>query len=196
MDIITYNASWMTFNIYLAFTPVLLCWLILKARKDVVRIMLGILWLLYLPNALYLFTDITHLFNQWGRVDMLERAVLLFQYGALVFLGALTAILALYPIERSLPRIARLKTKKLTLPIIVSINFLVGVGMVFGRVERLNSWEVFTATEKVVNSAIRVFSSPKLLLLALLFGLFTNFMYFLFRKPLIAYLSKIVKNFD
>jgi uncharacterized membrane protein len=61
------------------------------------------------------------------------------------------------------------------------MNSLIGYGMVLGRVLRVNSWQVITAPSEVLRATVEVFTSFNLILLTILFALFVNFFYFLFR---------------
>src|SRR5437762_2251292 len=54
--------------------------------------------------------------------------------------------------------------------------------IVLGKIERVNSWDVFLNPQLVVTSVESLFRSYELLVLAILFGLFANFFYFLFRE--------------
>lgn len=179
------NFSWMAYNILLAFIPVLAAWLFYKAKKPVIKIILFISWLFFVPNTIYLFTDILHLMDQVSEFNLFGAVVLAVQYAFLFITGFLTYILSLYLIE-----------KKMKLPsfIVIGLNFLVGFGVVLGRVYRLNSWDMIIEIENVIGGAIRIINSPEMILLVVLFGLFANFMYFLFRKSTIKYLVKMKKK--
>lgn len=142
-------------------------------------------WLFFIPNTIYLFTDILHFMDQINEVDYFGAIILTAQYAILFIAGLLTYILSMYPIENKL---------RLSPSMIIGINFLIGFGVVLGRVYRLNSWDIITEIESVINTILQVISSPEMVLLAILFGLFANFMYFLFRKMIIKYVSKIKKK--
>src|SRR5581483_3289366 len=103
----------------------------------------------------------------------------LLHYLIFEIIGIVTFFLAFIPFERILHTIHFFKQKE-TVAIIFFI-FLIAFGMVLGRVERINSWEVITQPQKVIISALDVLLSFDLLGLTILFGLFCNFIYFLFR---------------
>ncbi len=187
MDVFYYNISWIAFNLYLALLPVLFAALFFAFRNKILKGIFFILWILYLPNSIYVITDTLHMLEQWDIVDMVGKLVLLIQYFILEFVGLAAFIFALYPFERLLRKSRRIKRHTTTL--IVVINFLIGLGMVFGRVDRLNSWDVFTTPQAVVVSIIHVFTTVELLGLAILLGLFANLVYFLFRDLAKHYLK-------
>ncbi len=175
----------MVYNILLALIPVLLVRLFYKAKNPFMKVIFFAGWLFFIPNTIYLFTDILHLMDQINEVDYFGAAVLTAQYAVLFIAGFLTYILSMYPVEKKL---------KLSPSIIAGINFLIGFGVVLGRVYRLNSWDIIIEIENVIRTAVQIISSPEMILLAILFGLFANFMYFLFRKKVVKYASKAMKK--
>jgi uncharacterized membrane protein len=187
MHLFSYNLSWMLFNLYLALLPLLFGLLFFKFHNKILRLIFGLLWLLYLPNSIYVVTDIIHLVRQWDMVQHTDRILLIFQYSLLEYIGLGAFLFAVGSFEGVLKDSA---WKKNTVSLLILLNFFIAFGMVLGRVERLNSWEVFTAPDKVVDSGIHVLTSPELLFLIVLFGLFANFFYFLFRKPVMKIFSK------
>jgi uncharacterized membrane protein len=172
MDIFTYNIQWMGFNLYLAILPVIFSWFILKTTHKTLRFTVGILWLLYLPNTIYVFSDLHHLIEQWSMVDVFGKSILVLQYTILEIVGLTCFLIAFQPLERILKKTSYL----------IVANFLMGFAIVLGKFERVNSWDVFVNPFQVVNSTIQILISPNMLGLIILFGLFSNFFYFLFRN--------------
>lgn len=189
MPLILFNVKWMVLNAMLAILPVLLGHFFLNAKAKSLKIFFGLFWVLFLPNTVYVFTDLKHILYQWQQVDMLAQFFLLLQYMILEFIGLVTFILAFHPAERVVEQVAHLKKRRVSL--IIAFNFLVAFGMVLGRVERLNSWELFTQPMKVIGSAWHVLTSLDLLGLTILFGLFCNFVYFLFHETVLYDAKKL-----
>jgi uncharacterized membrane protein len=194
MPILLYNLSWMTVNILLALFAVLVGFYFLQTKQTVLKVISGVLWLLFLPNTIYLFTDLMHVIHQWGIINPAYHGMLLLQYVVLEVVGIVTFILAFLPFERMLT-VFKLRAKSKVVSVIL-FNFLIALGMVLGRVERVNSWEVFTQIEKVTSAVVHIFSSAELLGLVLLFGLVCNFSYFLFRDPISHSTARLRKNFS
>lgn len=165
----------MTYNTLLALIPVLLGRLFYRVKWSFMEIILFLCWLFFVPNTIYLFTDILHFIDQIKVFNLFGVAVLAVQYAILFIAGFLTYVLSLYPVEK--------KLKLSTLPI-VGINFLIGFGVVLGRVYRLNSWDILIEIKNVISTVAQTINSPDMLMLSVLFGLFANFMYFLVRKNL------------
>jgi len=193
MNILIDNVFWMVFNCMLAVISVFFSWFFLRTKQPFFRVICFFLWFVYLPNTLYLFTDLIHLLRQWVRVEDSDKVVLLFQYFALEVVGFMTFMLAVAPFERFLFTSKCRKEKKLNYTLILLVNFSIGFGIVLGRVERINSWEIVTAPLNVLNSVLQVIGSVELIFVSLLFGIFANCLYFLFRKPFLKFTQRIDK---
>lgn len=190
MDIITYNVLWMVWNSILALLPIGFAWLYFKTSRKFYKCILAVCWFLFLPNSLYVVSDLEHIVQQWGQVGIVAKLFLLIQYAHLETIGLSAFIFSLYAFEKELRRIFKKKKKKFVSSTIITTNFLMGFAIVIGKVERVNSWDVFTATDKVISAILTVVRWDHLVLLAILFGLFGNFFYFLFRDPVIKYARK------
>jgi uncharacterized membrane protein len=177
----------MAYNIFLALIPVFLGWLLYSAKNKIMKIILAIAWILFVPNTIYIFTDILHFFGQIISVDIFGAVILILQYAVLFISGFLTYILSLYPIEKMLIKRKKKERKNVEL-LIIGINFLIGFGIVLGRVHRLNSWDIIMEVGKVATVAMEMVTSLKMISLVILFGLLANFIYFLFKKEIIKQL--------
>ena len=189
MQVIINNIYWMGFNSYLAVIPVLAGWLFYVTKGKIRKWIFGIIWLAYLPNTIYIITDLQHIPQNWAEVGNFGRIILIFEYIVLEITGILSFIFALYPFEKVLKTSRRIKNKQNTREIIIILNFLIGFGMVLGRIERINSWDILTQIQRVYAACVHVFQVPQLLFLALLYGLTANVIYFTFAKPIINFFS-------
>lgn len=187
MFLVLYDLKWMSYNLVLAIIPVIFGWLILRAKNRIYRIFSAICWLVFLPNTIYLLTDIIHLSDDWERpIDLTSKFIIASMYIALLVIGIFTFVLSLHPIEKLFKR----KMHHRTL-IIVGVNFLIGFGMVLGRIERTNSWEIVTNTPKVIWDTLRVLTSPEKLILFIIFGVLCNVVYFSCRKAIMNEVHEI-----
>lgn len=177
-SIIEYNFSWMAFNLSLAFLPLIFAIFYFKFQNKLLRFIFFCAWLAYLPNSAYVITDMIHFMEQWPIASSAERGVIIWQYLIFEFFGLAAFLFALYPFEKA---ISETSVKKHIMKIMIIMNFLIGYGMVLGRVHRVNSWQVITAPDEVIEAALGVFVSLELIGLTILFGLFNNCFYFLFR---------------
>lgn len=103
------------------------------------------------------------------------------QYSLYELFGLSSFLLALYPLEKTLVRSRWREHKWLLLLLLIGVNFCIGFGMVLGRVQRLNSWDLFIAAPNVLHAAFHIMSSLELLRSVILFGVVANAVYFVFR---------------
>jgi uncharacterized membrane protein len=68
--------------------------LYLWAEQIYVKVILGVLWLLLLPNTIYILTDLGHLVHQWGSGNLLHRTAWILQYILLGIIGLVTYLVA------------------------------------------------------------------------------------------------------
>ena len=179
MNIYYFNLAWMSFNIYLAILPVIFSLFLFNIPNKFISIIAGIFWFLYLPNTIYIFTDLHHIIEQWTIVDTTGKLILIVEYAALEAIGLSCFLIAFYPVEVISNNVKRLK--KHQTHIIIILNFFLGMTMSLGKFERVNSWDVFMNPQFLINSSLHFLSSFDLLGLGILFGFFTNFFYFLSR---------------
>jgi uncharacterized membrane protein len=172
----------MGWNVFLALVPPIFGWLVLLVRQKALKVACALIWFLFLPNTLYLITDLPHIIWQWHQMHFAGQIALALQYIILVLIGLVTFLLALYPVEKTLLRSSWPKNKSLVPLFIIVTNFFIGIGIVLGRVMRINSWDVIVDISKVVSSSVSIFNSRELMLLVVFFGVFANVYYFVWRK--------------
>ena len=140
MNVFYFNIEWMVFNLYLAILPVVFAWFLFRMPNKFMQILVGILWFLYLPNTIYVFTDLHHLVEQWPMVDNLEKIALLLQYSTLEIIGLACFLVAFYPLERILHNFKIHSEQRVY--VLIIINLLFGLLMSLGKFERVNSIQV------------------------------------------------------
>src|SRR5579884_1862338 len=180
MRIILSNISWMGFNILFALVAVLFAWLMKRTRRTLLRILYGVVWIIFLPNTLYLLTDIVHFFRNMHRVDGMGKIIVVLQYLLLVLLGIITFFAAVYPAEK----VAVEKMKWNRIVFILLINGLVSFGIILGRVERTNSWYFVTNPPRVLHDSMQLLTSLNFVLLILLLALLSTLLYLALRVSL------------
>src|SRR5579863_3913239 len=119
MHVLISNFLWMSFNVFLALIAVLFGWLMKKTTWKLLRIIYGAAWIIFLPNTLYLLTDIIHLFTRIERVQGIIRVIFIFQYLLLLLLGLITYFAAVYPVEQVF--IKSMKWNKTVFMLIISV---------------------------------------------------------------------------
>lgn len=178
-DTITYRCyAW---NTFLATIPYVMSNLLLKKRKLKKFSALLILstWLLFLPNAPYLITDVFH-FEQ--RADApLWYDLLLVISGA--WNGVMLGMGSLMNIERFLSR--HLKPFLVKASVFVSL-LLCGYGVFIGRYLRFNSWDIVTDPRDLMYASahhiLLPLNYPKLWVFTALFAGFLMIIYFTLKE--------------
>lgn len=176
MNLLIFNTVWMLWNLLLAGVSVLFGWLAYRARESSSKALLAFLWFLFVPNTIYILTDLYHLTYQRLLLSGFEKIILFVQYLLFIPLGIITFIYSISLFEKAFPRI---KHKTV---LIVLINFLIGIAVMVGRFQRTNSWEALSAPMKTINDIATTIKSDNLLYLGLAFGILCNTIYFLSRK--------------
>ena len=149
---------YLLWNIFLAIIPFIvssiLLWYALKKRlTSGVFIIGGIIWILFLPNAPYLVTDIIHLGRNYS-APLLYDTFLVFTSA---WVGLLLGLYSLSHIDK----IIRLKYSNRTASIILALIILVtSFGMYLGRFLRFNSWDVISNPSLLFSNIHNILSKP------------------------------------
>ncbi len=133
--------SSMGWNLLLAFIPLLIssCMLYFKVlqKRTLYWVTLGIVWLLFLPNAPYMLTDLYHL-PEFNEAPMWFDLILLLSFA---WTGLIWA-------NRSLHQMEKIWVEKFPrFPLVYftgAVIFLCGLGVYVGRYWRWNSWYVLS----------------------------------------------------
>ena len=130
----------MVWNLFLAFTPFALSRWIYKnvsnRSKLVFFISMGI-WLLFIPNAFYIITDLFHL-KQNPNCPLWYDLALLFSFA---WNGLLLGIISVNQMEKMFTDVFN---KNYQLLFIVPVMFLNSFGVYIGRFLRYNSWDIIS----------------------------------------------------
>jgi len=139
-----YNSTahiYILWNMFLAFLPLVVSLILImyENKKQLTKLRLiigGVVWLLLIPNAPYIVTDLIHI-GVGRTVPVLFDAFVLFS-SALV--GLVMGMYSIFHIEKIL--LARYG-KKATSYMVTIIILLISFGVYLGRFLRWNSWDVF-----------------------------------------------------
>ncbi len=184
MDIILDNVEWMALNVLLALLGLTLGIIFLYINNKLLKVVIFIIWILYLPNTIYLVTDSQHFFEHWVELNPTFQLILIIQYIILIFIGVITFLLSFYILDKFFSHSKIRKNKTLIIILLLLANYLVAFGVALGRINRLNSFEAITHPLKVVSNSLNLLSSTEVILTVFLFGTFTSFLYLLFRKKI------------
>ncbi len=183
MNILTFNLEWMSWNIFLAVVGMVFGLLLRRPHHKTIKALWAFLWLIFIPNSIYIVTDIYHLTYQLERVHYALSPILVFQYMVLLICGIITFVVGMLSLERELHNLGI--NKQIKTVIIIIFNFLISFGVTLGRFQRTNSWETFTHPFRVVYDILGILFSLELMAFVLVFGIFCNVLYFGIRKKLL-----------
>ncbi len=154
-------------NLFLAWIPWLAARSFSSARSWTVFAAGSAVWLLFLPNAPYLVTDLVHL--RMRPPVPLWFDVLLFAAFALA-----GCALAWASIEAVHSRLAIGLGRLRAAAVVAVVLFLAGFGVYLGRFLRWNSWDVVAQPGALFADAATALTSPRALVFSALFGAFVG----------------------
>ncbi len=188
MSVLSNNLDWIIVNVALALLGNLTCYLTIKTPEKPFKLIFFVLWVLFIPNTIYLLTDLQYLPDQFWLADSQTKLFLLIQYIGVIIIGITTYLYALYPMERHLNKLFKISRQNLNL-LIIFFNFLIALGVTLGKVQRTQSWYALFNPLRVISDIEKSLTSPTLLLLIFTFGILTNLIYFFFKKYLKPHLG-------
>jgi uncharacterized membrane protein len=147
------NTVWMTVNLLLAALPFILALvLFVPGRPRTVAWWLGLgTFVVFLPNAPYVLTDIIHLSGQIRRTgSTLHAGLLVAEYAAFMAVGLALYGGCLFLLRR---RLQAEGFERWRWPAELALHALCSVGIFLGRVLRLNSWDVVANPGRVLQYA-------------------------------------------
>jgi uncharacterized membrane protein len=141
----------LAWNLFLAWIPLVAALLVVGAAERKVAVVAGVVWLAFLPNALYLVTDLVHL----SEGVVLWRQVL--QFGFAAWTGTLLAVVSLRQVHRRVTAELGVGAGWLVVAIAVLLS---GAGVAIGRFQRWNSWDLLSQPGAVVKGSLDWVQSP------------------------------------
>jgi uncharacterized membrane protein len=147
------HGPWMVWNTLLALVPLGLAFLVFRPglRRTATWWAGAAAFLLFLPNAPYVLTDVVHLFRDIRREDddLLVLVVYVPTYLLFMAVGFGAYVVSL---RRLAAYLGSEGLGRFWVPLFFVLQALVAVALYLGRVVRLNSWYVVTAPGEVVGS--------------------------------------------
>ena len=149
----------------------------------------GVLWLLFLPNAPYIVTDLKHV-GRSGGVPVLYDVLLLSAAAWTGLLLGLTSLFLMHAVAR------RLVGAVNAWALVVTVLALSSFGIYLGRVLRWNSWDVFVRPGPllgtIANGVLHPLSHPRPIAVTILFTSFLLASYLVFYS--FARMSSLVRE--
>lgn len=148
---LSYPSRFLIWNLFLAWIPMLFACGFALVRRSFWLIPLGIGWLAFLPNSPYLVTDLVHLgdgYEMWRHV---------LQYGFAAWTGIMLGVVSMRLVHRRVEAqwgaIAGWATMAASV-------VLCAIGVVIGRFQRWNSWDLITRPDEVVARTVGWIANP------------------------------------
>jgi uncharacterized membrane protein len=159
----------MLWNLYLAAIPTALALVLFRGPTRIGPSwwVTFVAWLLFLPNAPYVLTDVVHMADdlRGARSDAHVYAVLA-TYAVFAAAGLVSYVVSMQLFRRFLHRVVPARS---VAPILVAVHGLCVVAMYLGRIVRLNSWDAVLAPRTVLASILHVPHPFTVVLLATMF---------------------------
>ena len=152
----SYSFSYILWNVFLAFIPLIISSILLvNAKKEnIIKpyfIVAFVFWILFLPNSPYVVTDFIHL-GHARNIPIMFDVFLLFS-------SALVSLLAGFYSLVQMEKIFLLKfSQKITDYIIGVVILLCSFGIYLGRFLRFNSWDLFTSHSSLISTIWKIFT--------------------------------------
>jgi len=153
----TMTYTFLVWNLFLAAIPYGISTLLIEfenlRKRPLVFWSLVALWLLFLPNAPYIFTDLFHLRLRNGVPLWFDLLLLL----SFAWNGIILGYLSLFDIQEL---VSKKLGKRFTWLSVFCILFLCAFGVYLGRFLRWNSWDVFFNPFALVSDIADRFVNP------------------------------------
>lgn len=150
------NLVW---NLFLAWIPFVLAYIIYvlswkRALLYIIVPVFSLLWLIFLPNAPYLLTDLQHLNQPTTNVPLWYDVLLMIWFS---WTGMLLGVISLYLMHEV---IIRAFGKTLGWLFVFIVSALSSIGIYLGRFLRWNSWDILQAPRDVIRDSLALLLDP------------------------------------
>jgi uncharacterized membrane protein len=137
----------------------------------------ALLWLVFYPNAPYIFTDFIHVINktyvraapsEWVGLNALIWYDLLMN-AAFAFIGHFIGLVSMWLVRESY---AEVWGERQARALVAAAILLSGFGIYLGRFSRLNTWDIFFSPRRVLGELAEATADPKAIMFSAAFSLF------------------------
>lgn len=145
----------LAWNLFLAFIPFMISGWLLKQHQRSRLLMAAAFtaWLLFIPNAFYIITDLFHLPLNESVPLWYDLALLL----SFAWSGILFGVISVRQMEKTLEQFYG---RSLGMFFILPVMFMNGLGVYIGRYLRFNSWDVIANPLQLAKDIIYLFIHP------------------------------------
>ena len=167
-----FNVFMMGWNVFLSVVPIILAQVLLKAKSKNVQIVLFPLWLVFLPNTLYMITDVIHIFNpRFSQMTIPFQILGIGLYLLIFFLAVYTFVLSIKPILHKYHAFLDGLHSQSKYLLFSFFSLLIGFAISMGRFQRTNTWYLFTQPVRVVRDVFDSLTDPTILFVAIFYSI-------------------------
>ena len=150
----SFHLIFLVWNLFLAFIPFTISSLIQTIKPNKITLIpLASLWLLFLPNAPYIITDLLHIRSSETYVAWLDILII----SAFAGTGLYLFFLSVISMRESLLSITPKWLKPIGLMILLTLT---SFGVYLGRFLRFNSWDLFQNPQNLFYEIINIIAQP------------------------------------
>lgn len=154
-DVLNYSTSFMTWNLFLAFIPLVLSIWLFRISQSRSLLWWGILgiFIAFLPNAPYVLTDIIHLITliRYDHSVWTIALVLIPQYLIFILSGLEAYVISLINMGYYCHKLG---LGKYIIGVELITHALCALGIYLGRFQRFNSWDILTSPDYLMRSIV------------------------------------------
>jgi uncharacterized membrane protein len=161
---------YLIWNLFLAWIPLILAVIMLyrlrvNYKRPWILTLLGLIWLVFYPNAPYMITDFIHIRRGENLLVWYDFVTI----SLLIITAFIIGFLSLYLVHRIVARVT--KNNVFGWMFAVLVQLLSGFGIYLGRVKRWNSWDALFSPMVLLNGVLDSLHYRPLIF-SLLFGMF------------------------
>jgi len=155
IQVLQINMRWMTWNLFLAFIPLVLSTWLFRGRQKPSLVWWPVFLVFYafLPNAPYLLTDVIHLIDDIRNIPSIWviTLILIPTYLLVILAGFQAYVISLINLGYYLHRIRR---SSWIMPVELITHIINAIGIYWGRFLRFNSWDLVTQPDTILTKGI------------------------------------------
>ncbi|NJM20869.1 MAG: DUF1361 domain-containing protein [Richelia sp. RM2_1_2] len=196
IQVLQINIRWMTWNLFLAFIPLVLSvWLFRRIKRS----RSWVWWLgfavfyAFLPNAPYLLTDVIHLIDDIRTIQSvwIITLVLIPVYLVVILAGFEAYVISVINMGYYLHRIGK---SQWIFGMELITHALSAVGVYWGRFLRFNSWDFVTQPDAVITKGVEeILGKQPLVIITIIFVILTT-LHWLMKRITLGFVTQGYKG--
>ena len=172
LNFFLFNVLWMGWNVLLAIVPIIIAKTLQRALSNNAQIVLFCLWLVFLPNTLYMITDVIHIFNpRFSQMTIPFWILGILLYLVIFFLAIYNFVLSIRPVLQKYRTFLNSLSPTYRIVLFSVFSMMIGFAISMGRFQRTNTWYLLTQPVRVVQDVIDSLTDPTVLFVALFYSI-------------------------